>query len=108
MATLSSNLHISEYMVPVHQTASQEIVAAADDGQEAGPSGRGRPQSALSGASVVTAASDEEDEGGVSISVQMLKIVSFPHMYSSIGVLYMSTEQYSENIPVENMMISNK
>ena len=46
------------------------MVAADDDGQEAGPSGIGRPQSVLSGASVVAATSDEEDEGGVSISVQ--------------------------------------
>ena len=45
------------------------MVAAADDGQEAEPSWTGRPQSALSGASVVAAASDEDD-CGVSISIQ--------------------------------------
>ena len=45
-------------------------MVAAADGQEAGPSGIGRSQSALSGASVVAAALDEEDESGVSISVK--------------------------------------
>ena len=34
-------------------TARQEEMVADDDGQEAGPSGIGKPQSALSGASVV-------------------------------------------------------
>ena len=63
---------ITKTMVLVRHTASQgEIVAAAgDDGHEAGPLGIGRPQSALSGASVVAAASDEKDEGVVNISVQ--------------------------------------
>ena len=45
------------------------MVAAADDSHAAGPSGIGRPQSAMSGASVA-AASDDEDEGEVSILVQ--------------------------------------
>ena len=45
------------------------MVTADDEGQGAGASGIDRSQSVLSGASVVTAASDEEDEGAVSISV---------------------------------------
>ena len=53
-------------MVTVRHTARQkDKVAADDDGQQAGPLGIGRPQSALSRASVVAAASCEEDEGGV-------------------------------------------
>ena len=70
------------------------MIAAADDGQEAGFSGIGRPQSALSGASVSAAASDEEDEGRVSISVQFYAYVAvcFSYMYSSIGVLFMNNE----------------
>ena len=62
-----------------------------DDSQEVGPSGIGRHQSALSGASVVAAASN--DEGGVIISVQFHAYVAvcFPDMHSSIGVLCMST-----------------
>ena len=72
------------------------MVAAADndDGPEAGPSGIGRPQSALSGASVSVADSDEEDEGGVSFSVQFHAYVAvcFSYMYSSIGVLFMNNE----------------
>ena len=73
MATSSATIHrpITEYMVPVRHTARQEeIVAADDDGQKAEPSGIVRPQSAMPGASVVAAASDEEDEGEVSISSQ--------------------------------------
>ena len=40
------------------------VAADDDDGQEARPSGIGRPQSVLSDPSIVAAASDEEDEGG--------------------------------------------
>ena len=54
------------------------MVAADDDGQEAGPSGIGRPQSALSAASVVAAASDEEDESRGGISVQL-------HAYAAVS-----------------------
>ena len=77
------------------------MVAADDDGQEAGPSGIGRPQSTLSGASVIAAASDEEDEGVVSIAVQFRAVVpvSFPHIYTSIGVYACILKQYSEIPP---------
>ena len=63
--------------------------------QEAGPLWISRPQSTLSGASVVAAAaSDEKDEGGVSISVQFHGYVAvcFADMYSNIDVLHMSAE----------------
>ena len=70
-ATSTTTLHrpITKYMVPVHHEARvEDTVTAALEGQEAGPSGLSRPQSAISGSSVVAAAASDEDKGKVCIS----------------------------------------
>ena len=78
MPTATFHRPITEYMEPVRHTLRQEeMVAAADsDDQEAGPSAICRPMSALPGASVVAAVSNEEDDGAVSISVLFHAYVS--------------------------------
>ena len=62
------NFSISPTLSPrtprAHTTRQEEVVAVDDDGGN--EAGIGSPQSALSGVSVVAAALDEGDKGGVS------------------------------------------
>ena len=72
-ATSTATLHrpITSYMRPIHPATREEsVTAAADDGQEPGPSGIARPQSGLSTSSApaaAPAASDDEDDAWVCI-----------------------------------------